>query len=753
MSNTASVKTHSLKTRSILTPEQEAKRHHREVLTSMSGIFVAMFAVLSAGTMISTSMPVIIADIKGSQIDYTWIVTSSLLTMAVSTPIWAKLGDFLNRKTLLQIVLVIFTLSSLAAGFAQNSTELLTARAFSGISMGGLMSLGQVIMADLVSARERGKFSGYMGGILLTSQLGSPLLGGWITDTWGSEGWRWNFWVMAPIVVVALVILQLNLHLPRHPSKVKIDYLGAVLIALGIGGILIWISLGGKDSSTGGFAWTDPASFLIGGVSIALTIAAIFWELFGSKEPLVPLRLFGQKTFTFATLGSIPIGIAQFGAAVFLGQYMQLARGYSPTESGLMTFPMVIGTLLASVLIGQIVSRTGVWKPYVITGAILFTAGAGLLATIHYNSNMWLVGLYMGLLGLGMGAVMQNMVLVAQNSLPVQKLSSGSGALTFLRTLGGAAGVTVLGASLANTLPSSITTGMKGIGIDQEALQRLAGSSSTAGANVDPEALKPLLQLIDNGNLKSLADATTADPKVLDGLQALTSLSQGGASGTGDPSQLQQLLDLIATNPNQASQLLPNVDIQSLEPLANAVHSNPDILQSISSLSSLGTGSSSVGGTDPSQLQNLLSVVHDGSLNQFAHLMVNNPDCFSSLSDISGGGSLPQMSEICEPIRNVLESSYGDGISMLFLPVAIIAIVTIICTIFIPNKPLSHKTAVEQIEEELGGQFDVPQDDGFEGGEPVMAEVSETNTTKVVNRTKTKTLKSGVKSLDDNKSD
>jgi len=521
-----------------------------EILRALSGLFTAMFVVLTAATIVSTSMPVIIADLHGTQTQYTWIVTAALLTMAVSTPVWAKLGDFISRKILLQISLGLFAVASLMAGFSDSATSLMAWRALSGLSMGGLLAISQVVIADIVSPRERGKYMGIMGAIMLVSQLGAPLLGGWLTDAFS---WHWNFWVMLPFTAVAFILLQLNLHLPKYSLKGRLDWVGALLVGGGASGLLIWVSLGGK--SEGGFAWDSLTSIALGFGSAALLVASVFWFLFGAKDPLIPLRFFRERTFALAVIASIPIGIAQFGASVFLAQYMQLARGYSPTESGLMIFPMVIGSLLASVGVGQLVSRTGHWKPFVVGGAITFVIGAGLLSTVHYNSDQLLVSLYMFLLGAGMGAAMQNLVLVMQNSLPASRLSSGTGTLTFLRTLGGAAGVTVLGSTLAAKLPDSIKNG-----------------------------------------LGSVIGSSQAD---------------------------------------------------------------------------------------------------------MGKFLAANPDCAPSLKSLASG-ALPSVNSLCEPVRTAVENSYGDNIAALFLPMAIAGLIAIVAAILIPNSQLSKKTAVEQIEEELG---------------------------------------------------
>ena len=541
---------------------EDAKAKSKDVLLALSGLFVGLFVVLTASSIVSTSMPVIIAELKGSQTDYTWIITASLLTMAISVPIWSKLGDFVNRKLLLQIALVLFVISAVSAGFAQNAAWLLVFRALEGVSMGGLLAMSQVVIADLVSPRERGKISGIMGAIMLVSQLGSPILGGWLTD---SFGWRWNFWVVAPFTIISLILLQANLHLPNHAHKAKLDFLGAFLIILGVGGLLIWISLGGKSAKSGGFAWDSPVSLVLGIGSAITLLGVVLWELFGAQEPILPLRLFKERTFSLATIASIPLGIAQFGAAVFLAQYMQLSRGYSPTESGLMIFPMIIGSLLASIILGQVISRTGVWKRYVVGGTVLFTIGGLLLGTIHYNSNMVLVGCYMFILGVGLGASMQNLTLVTQNSLSASNLSSGTGALTFMRTLGGAAGITILGTILAGALPNQVTTGMSKL----------------------------------------------------------------------------------------------------------------------------------VGSTKEAQVQ----------------FFTANPTCTSSLETLKNG-AIPEVSKLCAPVAKVIENAYGSNIAILFTFMALAAIASIIAVIFLPNKPLGRKTAIEQIEEELGGMADALESEG-----------------------------------------
>jgi MFS family permease len=282
---------------------------------------------------------------------------------------------------------------------------------------------------------------GLFGAVMAVATVGGPLLGGVITDTWG---WRWNFFVALPFAVLALIILQRTLHLPKHPKKtVRIDYLGIILLSTAVSLLLIWVTLAGDSFDW----WSLPTILMVGGALLA-TALFIIVEL-RSKEPLVPLTLFRNRTFTLAVVASIATGIAMFGASVFLSQYMQLARGATPTEAGLMTIPMIGGLLLASIVIGGLVTRTGHWKPYLIVGGVLLIAGSYLLSTIHYDTNFVLVSLYMFLLGAGVGMTMQNLVLIVQNTAKPSEIGVASSGVTFFRSLGGTVGVSLMGAALA----------------------------------------------------------------------------------------------------------------------------------------------------------------------------------------------------------------------------------------------------------------------------------------------------------------
>ncbi len=422
------------------------KMSKRQVLEALSGLLLGMFVSILAGTVVSTSMPRIIGDLGGNQAAFTWVVTSTLLATAVSTPLWGKFADLFSRKLLIQLSLGIFVLGSALAGFSQDTNTLIIFRVLQGLGAGGLAALSQIIMADIISPRERGRYMGLFGAVMALGTIGGPLVGGLITD---SIGWRWNFFVAVPFAIVAIVLLQKTLHLPKLPAgKVVIDYFGAILLAGGVSLALIWVTMAGTQ-----FEWLSATSWIMIGSAVALLVAFVIVEL-NVKNPIIPLSLFTNRTFTLAVIASISVGVAMFGTSVFLSQYMQLARGATPTESGLLTLPMIGGMLIASTVIGQLVSRYGKWKGWLVTGSLLMIAGMYLMGTLEYDTNYVLVSLYMFLLGAGVGMLMQNLVLIVQNTIAPKLLGVATSSVTFFRSLGGTVGVSVMGAVLGTSVAS-----------------------------------------------------------------------------------------------------------------------------------------------------------------------------------------------------------------------------------------------------------------------------------------------------------
>lgn len=440
-------------------PGEPSTMSHTDILRSISGIFMGLFVSILSTSIVSSSLPRIVADLGGNQSAYTWVVTATLLTTTISTPIWGKVADLFDRKVIVQLSLVLTVVSAGLAGLAQSSGTLIAWRALQGVGAGGLTAVSMVLIADIVAPRQRGKYMGYMGGIMAVATIGGPLLGGFLTD---AVSWRANFFIAVPFAVVAIVLLQKTLHLPpfTRPEKVDIDYWGALLMSAGISTLLLWVTFAGNS-----FDWASwQTTAMVGGSVVVLAIAV--WVESRVAAPIIPLDLFRNRTVTLAIIASASVGVVLFGTTVFLSQYMQIARGYSPTVSGLLTIPLILGQLTSSIATGQAISRRGRYKVFLIVGGVLMPVGLGLMGTIDYQTNLGLICLYMAIIGVGMGMLMQNMMLAAQNTLSPAELSTGSATIAFFRSLGGALGVSVLGAILGSRITSDITSGLKSLGVD-----------------------------------------------------------------------------------------------------------------------------------------------------------------------------------------------------------------------------------------------------------------------------------------------
>ncbi|MEU0216390.1 MFS transporter [Streptomyces sp. NPDC006265] len=453
---------------------------HRQIMEALTGLLLGMFVAILSSTIVSNALPRIISDLGGGQSAYTWVVTASLLTMTASTPLWGKLADLFSKKLLIQFALVIFVLGSAAAGMSQNPGTLITFRAVQGIGMGGLSALAQIIMAAMISPRERGRYNGYLGATFATAMVGGPLVGGVITDTdW--LGWRWCFYVGVPFAVIALIVLQKTLHLPVVKRKVKVDWAGAFFITASVCLLLVWVTFAGDK-----YDWVSWQTYAMVGGSLALLALFVLVEAKAS-EPIIPLRLFRNRTIALASVASLFVGVAMFAGTVFFSQYFQLARDKSPTMSGVMTIPMIAGLFVSSTVSGQVITRTGRWKGWLIAGGVLVTAGLGLLGTIRYDTEYWHIAIFMALLGLGIGMMMQNLVLCTQNQVEPGDLGAASSTVTFFRSLGGAVGVSALGAVLGNRITDYVKDGLADLGPKGAAL----GHAGTGGGGIPDLSTMP----------------------------------------------------------------------------------------------------------------------------------------------------------------------------------------------------------------------------------------------------------------------
>lgn len=454
-------------------PSSGAPMTHRQIMEALAGLMLGMFVAILSSTVVTNALPEIISDLGGGQSAYTWVVTASLLAMTATTPLWGKLADLFSKKLLVQIALVIYVAGSVVAGLSNSAGMLIVCRVVQGIGVGGLSALAQIVMAAMISPRERGRYSGYLGAVFAVATVGGPLLGGVITDTsW--MGWRWCFYVGVPFAAIALVVLQKTLKLPVVKREVKVDWTGAFFISSAVSLLLLWVTFAGDK-----YDWMSWQTGVMLAGSVVLALLFVFTESRAS-EPIIPLRLFRNRTITLASLASLFVGIAMFAGTVFFSQYFQLARGKSPTMSGVMTIPMIAGLFLSSTVSGQIITKTGRWKAWLVAGGFLLTAGLGLLGTIRYDTAYWHIAIFMFLMGLGVGMMMQNLVLATQNQVDPKDLGSASSVVTFFRSLGGAIGVSALGAVMANRVTHYVKDGLADLGPDGAAM----GHGGTGGGGI-----------------------------------------------------------------------------------------------------------------------------------------------------------------------------------------------------------------------------------------------------------------------------
>ncbi|MFI6454438.1 MDR family MFS transporter [Streptosporangium amethystogenes] len=419
---------------------------HKQVLEILAGLMLAMLTSMISTSVVGTALPTIVGTL-GGQDQLAWVASATLLTMTASTPIWGKLSDLYGRKLMFQVALVIFVLSSVAAGFSQDMGQLIAARAVQGIGAGGLAALPQIILGDVVEPRERGRYSGYIGAVFGVSTVAGPLLGGFIVD---NMSWRWTFWFCVPLAVVAFVVIQKVLKLPFTRRDTKVDWWGATFITGGTTALMLLLSLGGKE-----FDWNSGWTYGLGALSLAMFGLAVVAER-RAADPILPPHLFRNRTFALTSVASLLVGAAMFGALMFLPQYLQIVKGMSPTGSGLMTLPLVLALLVSSIAVGRFVSRTGRWKIFPVVGMLLVGLGLFLLSRLHVDSSLLLVGVDNAVLGVGLGATMQILILAAQNAVPRADLASTTSGVSFFRSLGSAVGVAAFGAILANRLTAEL---------------------------------------------------------------------------------------------------------------------------------------------------------------------------------------------------------------------------------------------------------------------------------------------------------
>ncbi|MGQ4400261.1 MDR family MFS transporter [Streptomyces hayashii] len=444
------------------------------VLVSIGALLLGMLLAALDQTIVSTALPTIVSDLGGME-HLSWVVTAYMLASTAATPLWGKLGDQYGRKRLFQIAIVIFLIGSALCGMAQNMPQLIAFRAVQGLGGGGLMVLSMAIVGDIVPPRDRGRYQGLFGAVFGATSVLGPLLGGLFTE---HLSWRWVFYVNLPVGVVALVVIAAVLHIPRRSTRHVIDYLGTLLIASVATCLVLVASLGGTT-----WDWSSPQIVGLAVLGVLLAVAFVAVER-RAAEPVLPLKLFGIRTFTLSAVISFIVGFAMFGAMTYLPTFLQVVQGVSPTMSGVHMLPMVAGMLLSSTASGQIVSRTGRWKVFPITGTAVTTVGLLLLHRLDEHSSTASMSLCFFVFGLGLGLVMQVLVLIVQNAVAYEDLGVATSGATFFRSIGASFGVAIFGTVFASRLGDKLTDAFRGV--------RLPPGVSAGSLESDPRGIAAL---------------------------------------------------------------------------------------------------------------------------------------------------------------------------------------------------------------------------------------------------------------------
>jgi EmrB/QacA subfamily drug resistance transporter len=446
-------------------------RDHAPVWVVFTGLMLVLLMAALDSTIVATALPTIVDDLGGLE-HISWVTSAYLLAQTVVTPLYGKLGDLFGRKRILQSAVVIFLAGSALCGLAQSMTALIAFRAVQGLGAGGLIVLTQAVIGDIVSPRERGKYQGIFGGVFGMASVAGPLIGGLIVQ---KASWHWIFYVNLPIGLLALGVIAVTLPATQRRGRPVIDYLGAGLLAGGLGGIVLITSLGGTT-----WAWASPETFVTGGLAlIALGLFTIVERR--AVEPVLPPALWRQSVFRIAGALSFVVGFALFGAVTFLPLYFQTVDADTPTESGLRMLPMMLGVLVTSISSGQAISRLGRYKAFPIAGTAVMSVGMFLLSRLEVGTSTALASLYLLVLGLGMGLVMQVLVLAVQNSVPYEVLGTATSGVTMLRGIGGSLGTAVFGSIFTNRIVDLLS----GASLPASLQSALAGGGRLTGEQVD----------------------------------------------------------------------------------------------------------------------------------------------------------------------------------------------------------------------------------------------------------------------------
>lgn len=461
----------------------------RTVWLIFGALMASMFLSSLDQSIVGTAMPTIVGELDGVA-HQGWVVTAYILAIAIVMPLYGKFGDLWGRRWPFLVAIGLFTIASAGAGFAQSFGELVAWRGVQGLGGGGLMILSQAIIADIVPARERGKYMGPMGALFGIAAVIGPLLGGLFTQ---HADWRWCFWINIPIGIAAFITAWFTLRLPSHRSGRPLDVFGIVFLVLGTSGLVLtssWTSFSGNTD----YDWSNPA--LLGLVVGTLVSIALFVLVeLKVPDPILPLRLFKNPTFTIATLIGFILGAGMFAALAFLPTFLQMSTGVGVTQSGFLMLPMMVGVMITAIGSGIAITKTGRYKLYPVAGLAITAGGLAWLTQITGDMSMWLFGAMIFVLGAGMGLVMQTIVLAVQNSVDPHEIGTATSSNNFFREIGAAVGTAIFSTIFTTSLAAKLT----------DVFADAPAGAAGGGSGITPEIVKELPEPYHSGVVDAFA--------------------------------------------------------------------------------------------------------------------------------------------------------------------------------------------------------------------------------------------------------